>query len=72
MDQLAVVDAVGSEPEAERLCAILRSAGVECLQRLTRADAGGLNGSAHSRSHEIVVRREQLELAHATIAEQRG
>jgi hypothetical protein len=41
-DELVVVEVAGSQPEAEMLCALLRSAGIACMPRLTRR--GGLTG----------------------------
>jgi hypothetical protein len=35
MNELVVVKVVGSEPEAELLCSLLRSADIECEAALT-------------------------------------
>jgi hypothetical protein len=39
-----VVEVANSEPEAELLCSVLRSAGIECLPRLTNRGAGAGDG----------------------------
>ena len=43
-DDWVVVEVAGSEPEAELLCSVLRSAGIECLPRLTNSGAGAGDG----------------------------
>ncbi len=40
MDELVVVKVVGTEPEAELLCSLLRSAGIDCAGRQTNLGAG--------------------------------
>lgn len=40
MGDWIAVEVARSEPEAELLCSILRSAGIECVPRLTNAGAG--------------------------------
>jgi hypothetical protein len=58
MDELVVVEVAGSEPEAELLCSRLRSAGIECLPRLTNRGAGAGDGLSTAGAHEILVRPE--------------
>ena len=43
-DEWVAVDVAGSEPEAELLCSVLRSAGIECVPRLTNREAGAGDG----------------------------
>ena len=40
-DDWVVVEVAGSEPEAELLCSLLRSAGIECVPQLTNRGSGG-------------------------------
>ncbi len=44
MGDWIAVEVARSEPEAELLCSILRSAGIECVPRLTNAGAGAGDG----------------------------
>jgi hypothetical protein len=44
MDEPVVVKVVGTEPEAELLCSLLRSAGIECAGRQTNLGAGAADG----------------------------
>jgi hypothetical protein len=50
-----VVDVARSEPEAELLCSVLRSAGIECVPRLTNRGAGAGDGLGTVGAHDIVV-----------------
>jgi hypothetical protein len=54
-DEWVVVDVTTSEPEAELLCSLLRSAGIECLPRLTNQGAGAGDGLGSTGAHEILV-----------------
>jgi hypothetical protein len=63
MDELVVVEVVASEPEAELLCSLLRSAGIECTYRVTNLGAGAADGLAVGGPQEVIVRREDLESA---------
>jgi Putative prokaryotic signal transducing protein len=63
MDELVVAEVVGTESEAELLCSLLRSAGIECTRRLTNLGAGASDGLSVGGPHEIVVRRQDLEAA---------
>jgi len=56
-DELVVVEVVSGEPQAELLCSLLRSAGIECLPRLTNRGAGAGDGLGTAGPHEIMVRR---------------
>ena len=55
MDDWVVVGVAGSEPEAELLCSVLRSAGIECLPRLTNRGAGSGDGLGTVGAHDIIV-----------------
>jgi hypothetical protein len=72
MDDLTVIDVVGTEPEAELLCSILREAGIPCMQRITNAGAGAMDGMAIGGPREIVVRTDQLAPAREVIRAHRG
>jgi hypothetical protein len=61
-DELVVVEVAGNEPEAELICSLLRSAGIECLARLTNRGAGIGDGLAVG-AHEIMVRPQDAEAA---------
>jgi hypothetical protein len=63
MDELVVVEVVATEPEAELLCSLLRSAGIECTYRVTNLGAGAADGLAVGGPQEVIVRREDLESA---------
>ena len=62
MDELVVVEVVGTEPEAELLCSLLRSAGISCTRRQSNYGAGASDGMPGG-PQEIVVRVEDLESA---------
>jgi hypothetical protein len=63
MDRLATIEVVGTEPEAEMLCSLLRSAGIECMHRLTNQGAGAFDGMAVGGPHEILVNAQDLKSA---------
>ena len=54
-DDWVVVQVARSEPEAELLCSVLRSAGIECLPRLTNQGAGAGDGLGTVGAHAIMV-----------------
>jgi Putative prokaryotic signal transducing protein len=54
-DDWVVVEVAGSEPEAELLCSVLRSADIECFPRLTNRGAGAGDGLGTVGPHDIVV-----------------
>jgi Putative prokaryotic signal transducing protein len=60
MDELVVVRVVGTEPEAELLCSLLRSAGIECTGRQTNVGAGAADGMPGG-PYELVVRPQDLD-----------
>lgn len=71
MDELASVTVVGSEPEAELICAILRDAGIKCMHRVTNAGSGAADGIALGGPREVIVRSDDLERAREVIRTQR-
>lgn len=71
MNDLTVLEVVGSEPEALLVCAILRDAGVPCMHRITNLGSGAMDGLTMGGPREIVVHRDQLRVARRVIDEQR-
>ena len=69
-DDWVVVEVARSEPEAELLCSVLRSAGIECVPRLTNRGAGAGDGLGTVGPHEIVVSprnaHQAREILHGT------
>jgi hypothetical protein len=54
-DDLVVVGVAGSQPEAEMLASLLRSAGIACMPRLTNRGAGAGEGNrGTARDHRQV------------------
>jgi hypothetical protein len=68
MNQPVVVKVVGSEPEAELLCSLLRSAGIECAPRQTNLGAGAADGLPGG-PYELVVRPQDLDEARDILRE---
>ena len=69
-DDWFVVEVARLEPEAELLCSVLRSAGIDCVPRLTNQGAGAGDGLGTVGAHDIVVRpqdaHEAREILHAS------
>jgi hypothetical protein len=63
MDEPVVVEVVATEPEAELLCSLLRSAGISCTRRQTNFGAGASDGLPVGGTQEIIVRPHDLESA---------
>jgi hypothetical protein len=63
MDELVVVEVVATEPEAELLCSLLRSAGISCTRRQTNFGAGASDGLPVGGPQEVIVRPQDLEAA---------
>jgi len=68
MEELVVAKVVGSEPEAELLCSLLRSAGIECTGRQTNLGAGMADGMPGG-PYELVVRAQDLDDARDILRE---
>jgi hypothetical protein len=62
-EELVVVEVAGSQPEAEMLCSLLRSAGIACMPRLTNAGAGAYGGLGFGGQHEIMVGSKDAQAA---------
>jgi hypothetical protein len=69
MDELVVAKVVGSEPEAELLCSLLRSAGIDCTSRQTNIGAGAADGMPVGGPFELIVRPEDLDSARELLRE---
>ena len=68
-DELAVVEVVATEPEAELLCGLLRSADIRCGYRQTNLGAGASDGMPVGGPFEVVVRPEDLSSARELLRE---
>jgi Putative prokaryotic signal transducing protein len=67
--ETVVVKVVGSGPEADIVCGLLRSAGLECSYRDTDALDSVLEDFTPSGPREILVLKQDLEAARAVLAE---
>ena len=70
MADLATVEVVRTETEAELLCSLLESAGITSIHRVTDQGAGAFDGLASGGPHEILVRSEDLASAREVLAAQ--
>ena len=71
-DEWVVVQVAGSEPEAELLCSVLRSAGIDCLPRLTNRGAGAGDGLGTVGAHDILVSPTDAQDAREILREGEG
>ena len=62
-DGAVVVKVVSSQSEAEVVCGLLRSAGIECAYRDTDAIDSSLEDFMAAGAQEILVRESDLEVA---------
>lgn len=69
MDEGVVVTTVSDEIEADVVCGLLRSAGLECGHRVTEATDSLLEGIAADGPREILVHESELEAARAVLAD---
>jgi hypothetical protein len=67
-DQVRVTTVPG-EAEAEVLCAILRSAGIECAHRLTDEPDSPFEGIATDGIREILVHERDVDAARGLLAD---
>jgi Putative prokaryotic signal transducing protein len=63
-----VVTVVSGEPEAEVVCGLLRSEGIECAYRDTAAIDSSLEDFMAAGAREILVRESDLEAAKELLA----
>jgi hypothetical protein len=66
-DQAVVLTVVSSEPEAEVVCGLLRSAGIECAYRDTEAIESSLEDFTAAGPREILVHAADLDDARALL-----
>lgn len=71
-DDTVVVKVVSGESEAQVVCGLLRSAGLECAYRDTDAIDSSLEDFMPSGAREILVHRADLEAAKALLADAEG
>jgi len=67
-DGTVVVTVVSSEPEAEVVCGLLRSSGIECAYRDTEEIDSPLEDFISAGRQEILVRESDLEAAQELLA----
>lgn len=67
-----VLTVVSGEPEAEVVCGLLRSAGIECAYRDTQAIDSPLEDFTAAGPREILVRDADLEAAQALLEDSAG
>jgi hypothetical protein len=67
-EDVVVVTVVADEPEAEIVCGLLRSNGIECGHRDTAAIETSLENFMAVGPQEILVRGADLEAAQALLA----
>jgi Putative prokaryotic signal transducing protein len=69
MEDAVVLKVVSDEPEAEIVCGLLRSAGIECGHRDTDAIDTPLEDFTAAGPREILVHASDLEAARALLGE---
>ena len=70
MDEDGVVaTTVSDEMEADVVCGLLRSAGIECGHRVTERVDSRFDGIASDGPREIIVHESDLDAARALLAE---
>lgn len=69
MEDAVVLKVVGDETEAELVCGLLRSAGLECGYRDTEATDSLLEDFTAAGPREILVQPKDLEAARAVVDE---
>jgi Putative prokaryotic signal transducing protein len=72
MEDGVVVTTVPGELEADVVCGLLRSAGIDCGHRVTEATDSLLEGIASDGPREILVPPDELEAARAVLADAQG
>jgi hypothetical protein len=69
VDDGVMVKVVSGEPEAELVCGLLRSAGIECGYRDTEAIDSLIEDFTAAGPREILVHEKDLEAARALLVE---
>jgi len=70
VEDRVVLKVVADEPEAELVCGLLRSNGIECAYRDTEAIESPLEDFTAAGPREILVHEKDLEAARALVAEE--
>ena len=71
-DGTVVVKVVSGQSEAEVVCGLLRSAGIECAYRDTDAIDSSLEDFMAAGAREVIVRVADLETAKELLADAQG
>jgi hypothetical protein len=71
MDEGVVLTTVSDEIEAEVVCGLLGSAGIDCGHRVTEATDSAFEGIASDGPREILVHQTDLEAARAVLVDAR-
>jgi Putative prokaryotic signal transducing protein len=71
-DDAVVLRVVSGEAEAEVVCGLLRSAGIDCAHRDTEAIDSPLEDFMSAGAQEILVHESELEAAKELLAAQEG
>jgi hypothetical protein len=72
MDEGVVVTTAADEIEAELVCGLLRSAGIECGHRVTEATDSAFEGMAFDGPREVLVHANDVAAARAVLADAKG
>lgn len=67
MDELVPLAIVATDAEAEMLCGLLRTAGIDCTYRVTDRGAGAADGLSLGGPQAVIVRSEDLESAREVV-----
>jgi hypothetical protein len=68
-DEGVVVKIVSGEPEADLVCGLLRTAGIECAYRDTEAIDSQIEDFTAAGPREILVHEKDLDAARAVLVE---
>src|SRR5436190_24277324 len=71
-EESVVLTVVSGEPEADLLCGLLRSAGIECAYRDTEAIDSPLEDFTAAGRREILVRASDVEAARELLPDSAG
>jgi hypothetical protein len=69
MEEAVAVKRVSGEIEADLVCGLLRSAGIECGHRVTEEIDSAFDNFAGVGPHEVIVHPDDLEAARELLAE---
>ncbi len=63
MDEPVVIQVAATEQEADVLCGLIRSDGIECVTRQTNLGAGASDGLSVIGPYEVIVPAQSAEAA---------